>query len=133
VLSVGLSNGKLMQYRKKGFEQKNLLSSKEFEIVRFFDVLGGHKGEIRCLCYEYIKGARYLITGSSDRNIKIWENDPKAKQVVQTLVGHNGSILALKYARSSDTIFSASNDKTLKIWKQEDGREFLFHPCTLRL
>ena len=25
-------------------------------------------------------------------------------------------------------MFSASNDRTLRIWKQEDGREFLFHP-----
>jgi len=66
-----------------------------------------------------------------DRNIKIWENDPKSKQVVQTLVGHNGTVLALKYAKQSDTIFSASNDKTLKIWKQEEGREFLFHPCII--
>jgi WD40 repeat protein len=58
------------------------LSVKEFEIVTFYDVLNGHKGEIRCLCYETIKGAKYLITGSTDRSIKIWENDPKAKSTV---------------------------------------------------
>jgi WD40 repeat protein len=79
VLVVGLSNGKLMQYRKKGFEMKNILTTKDYEIVRFSDVGGGHKGEIRCLCYEMIKGSRYMITGSMDRTIKIWENDPKAK------------------------------------------------------
>ena len=97
-------------------------------MIKFFEVGNGHKGEIRCLCYENIKGTTYLITGSVDRTIKVWENDSKAKNVVQTMVGHNGTILALKYAKLSDTIFSASNDKTLKIWKQEDGREFLYHP-----
>lgn len=40
ILTVGLSNGKIMQYRKKGFDQKNLLSTKDYEIVTFYDVVG---------------------------------------------------------------------------------------------
>jgi len=56
----------------------------------------------------------------------LWENDPKVKSCIQTLFGHNGTVMAIAYG--SDTLFSASNDKTLKIWKQESGREFLYHP-----
>ena len=82
VLTVGLSNGKIVQFRKKGFDPRSLLCTKDYEIVNFNDVQGGHKGDIKCLCYENIKGSTYLITGSTDRNIKIWENDPKAKSVV---------------------------------------------------
>ena len=128
VITIGLSNGKFIQFHKKGYDTKNLLSSKDYEIVKFFDVSGAHKGDISCLCLEQLKGVYYVITGSADRTIKIWENDPKARAVVQTLVGHSGTIVALCYSQASDTLFSASNDRTLRIWKQEDGREFLYHP-----
>jgi WD40 repeat protein len=48
-------------------------------VRKFFDVSGAHKGEIKCLCYETINGSRYILSGSADRTIKVWENDPKAK------------------------------------------------------
>lgn len=87
-----------------------------------------HKGEIRCLLYEKIFEQWYVITGSSDRTIKLWEADPKTKDVVQTIVGHGGTVVALAYSRHNDTLFSSSNDKTIRIWKQEKHRNFFMHP-----
>lgn len=58
-----------------------------------------------------------MITGSSDRTIKLWDSDPKTKDVVQTIVGHGGTVVALCYSRHNDTLFSSSNDKTIRIWK----------------
>jgi len=49
--------------------------------------------------------------------MKIWDTDPKSKEIVQTLTGHNGTILCMAYSKKSDTIFTGSTDKTLKIWK----------------
>jgi len=52
-------------------------------------------------------------------NFKIAYNrdcDPKKKSIVQTLVGHNGTILSVAYS-SNDTLVSSSTDKTFKIWK----------------
>jgi WD40 repeat protein len=51
-----------------------------------------HKGEIKCIIGGKIAGKKYLMTGSVDHTIKIWENDPKAKDVVQTVVGHAGTV-----------------------------------------
>lgn len=40
----------------------------------------------------------YIILGSSDRSIKIWDNSKKKETVVvQTLVGHGGKIYKLKF------------------------------------
>jgi len=53
------------------------------------------KGEIRCLISVRIFNRKYIITGSVDRTIKIWDNEAKGKNfdtVVQTLVGHQGSV-----------------------------------------
>lgn len=95
-------------------------------MLRFSEVKQWHRGEITCLLVEQINGTTYILTGSYDRTIKLWENDYKTKACIQTLVGHNGTIMAMCYG--ADTLFTASNDKTLKIWKQESGREYLFHP-----
>lgn len=76
-----------------------------------------HKGDIRCLIYEKIFDNYYIITGSSDRTIKIWDSDFKTKEIVQTIIGHSGTIMALAYSKMNDSLFSASNDKTIKIWK----------------
>jgi WD40 repeat protein len=40
----------------------------------------------------------YVFTGSVDRTIKVWDTDPKKKAVVQTIVGHNGTVLDIKYS-----------------------------------
>lgn len=41
----------------------------------------------------------------------------KTKSIVQTLSGHNGTVLCLAYSKKSDTLFSGSVDKTVRIWK----------------
>lgn len=48
--------------------------------------------------------------------------------VVQTLVGHLGTVHALAYSFFTETLFSASNDKTVKAWRNEKKREMFFHP-----
>jgi WD40 repeat protein len=69
------------------------------------------------LLNEKIFNQIFVISGSADRTIKLWDIDPKSKDVIQTLNGHTGTILCLNYSKKSDTIFSGSTDKTLRIWK----------------
>lgn len=76
-----------------------------------------HKGEITCILSEKIFNQTFLITGSADRTIKIWDTEPKSKSIAQTITGHTGTITCLAYSIKSDTIFSGSVDKTVKIWK----------------
>jgi WD40 repeat protein len=86
--------------------------------VRRFNTLDSiHKGEIKCLLVENIFNQFFVISGSADRMIKIWDTEPKTKNVVQTLSGHAGTILCLVYSNKSDTLFSGSVDKSIRIWK----------------
>lgn len=75
-----------------------------------------YKGEIRCIAFEYIEGHSFFITGSADRSIKIWESDLKNKGIIQTLAGHGGTVLQLKYCSQIGTIVSCSIDKTIRTW-----------------
>jgi WD40 repeat protein len=58
-----------------------------------------------------------VISGSADRTIKIWDIEPKSKDIVQTLNGHSGTVLTMVYSKKTDTLFSGSTDKTIRIWK----------------
>lgn len=84
---------------------------------KFNHYAGLHKGEVKCVLNEKIFNQIFVISGSADRTIKIWDMDPKSKDIIQTLTGHSGTILCLAYSKKSDTIFSGSTDKTLRIWK----------------
>ncbi len=66
---------------------------------------------------EHIFNQNFVITGSADRTIKIWDTEPKSKGIAQTLTGHMGTITCLAYSKKSDTIFSGSVDKTIRVWK----------------
>lgn len=86
-----------MQFRKKGFDTKHFLQSKDYEVLKPVESKNNHKGEIRCLIVEKLADNYYIFTGSADRSIKLWESDIK-KGCIQTLFGHTGSIMALAFA-----------------------------------
>ena len=57
---------------------------------------------------------QYIITGSSDTTIRIW--DYKTKRQKYILRGHRGAVLGLVVTSDSKYIVSASADNTLRIW-----------------
>ena len=54
-----------------------------------------------------------MISGSQDKNVKIWKADPSWKEY-KTLIGHNDRIRAVCFV--SDLIASGSDDTHIKIW-----------------
>lgn len=49
------------------------------------------------------------------------------KACIQTLTGHNGTIIDLKFGPEK-CLVSCSNDGTIKIWKALEGRQLLLYP-----
>lgn len=73
---------------------------------------------IKCLLYENVRDEQYFfLTGGADRTVKIWETDLKNKGIIQTLAGHAGTILDMKYSPITQVLVTCSSDKTLKIWR----------------
>jgi len=100
----------------------------------------GHSGTVTCLvftqnpklCHQSKTGL--LISGSSDRTIKVW-SPFSLKPLVQTLVGHNGSIAAVADGKDG-TLVSCAVDGSLKIWTLQRGRTLMLNPffeCTFSL
>ncbi|CAG8491104.1 5556_t:CDS:2 [Ambispora leptoticha] len=79
-----------------------------------------HHSTYRCSSFyirmELSPDDRYLISGSSDRGIHIWETDaPERPPIV--LQGHKHEVTSVAWCRSDfDIIASCSDDLTLRVW-----------------
>lgn len=72
-----------------------------------------HEGDV--LCFEWAMDGTSLLSGGKDSDIKIWDvlNDWK---LLETIVGHKSSVLAVAFNKASGLIASAGRDSTIKLW-----------------
>jgi len=59
-----------------------------------------------------------IVTGSRDRTIKVWSL--RTFRLRQTLTGHEGSVLCLKFERSGFMV-SGSSDRKIIVWDLNRG------------
>ena len=86
----------------------------------------GHHFGIDCLC---LNSNRILLSGSSDKTIKIWDIEGRA--IISTLCGHTNIVYALCNVREG-VLVSGSEDKSLIIWSKSPGSATYSHRQTLR-
>ncbi|KAI9821348.1 MAG: hypothetical protein M1826_000719 [Phylliscum demangeonii] len=79
------------------------------------------EGHRECI-YTIQYSGRYLVSGSRDRSIRIWDLDTK-RLVRGPLTGHAGSVLCLQFDadEEEDNIISGSSDAHVIIWKFSTG------------
>ncbi|EPS40302.1 hypothetical protein H072_5890 [Dactylellina haptotyla CBS 200.50] len=79
-----------------------------------------HEGHSECI-YTIQHSAKYLLSGSRDRSIKVW--NIHTRRLVKSLTGHEGSVLCLQFDDSAheDVIFSGSSDTNIIVWKFSTG------------
>ncbi|MEA5420041.1 protein kinase [Spirulina sp. CCNP1310] len=63
--------------------------------------------------------SQYLITGSADRTLKIW--DLNSGDLRHTLEGHGSFINAVEITPDGQFVITGSADRTIKVWRVEDG------------
>lgn len=76
--------------------------------------LTGHQRGVNCV--EYAAGGEkpYLISGSDDRTVRIW--DYQTKHCIQTLSGHTNNVSAALFHPTLPIILTGSEDGTVRIW-----------------
>jgi WD40 repeat protein len=72
----------------------------------------GHCGWVHSVVWSH--DDRGIISGSSDKTIKIW--DANTEELQSTLIGHTNRVTSLKWSRDGSQILSGSYDDTVKIW-----------------
>ncbi|KAF8835253.1 WD40 repeat-like protein, partial [Paxillus ammoniavirescens] len=78
--------------------------------------LEGHKRWVRCVCFH--PDENKLVSGSSDKTLRIWDRKTGAAQV---LSGHSEAVLCVDVSRDGKMIVSDSEDKRVRIWNGESG------------
>jgi len=134
LLFVGSQNGEILSFEiTRRLTRHNLKADK-------ISKGSAHTGTVSCLVYTlnprlcHTPKAGLLISGSSDRTIKIW-SPSSLKPIVQTLVGHNGSIASVQDG-GDGTLVSCAVDGGLRVWTLQRGRTLMLHPffeCTFSL
>jgi len=80
-------------------------------------VLSGHTGRITCLTYS--SDGTLLVSGSSDKTIKLW--DVQTGGVIKTLHGHTDWVCSVSISADDTMIASASWDKRIFLWNIRTG------------
>jgi coatomer subunit beta' len=82
-----------------------------------FSLEGGTNGHERGVnCIDYYPGGDkpYLLSGSDDRTIKVWDYQTKA--CLQTLKGHTHNISSVCFHPRLPLVISACEDGTVRLW-----------------
>lgn len=92
--------------------------------IKFFDpeslhlkyTLSGHFKPILSVAFN--KENKYLVSGSSDQMVKVW--NLQSKKEIKSLVNfHKGMVKAISFNPKSNSFATSGVDKTIKLWKMQ--------------
>ena len=99
-LSVGTSEGDI-----------NILDSKSLKLL---NILKGHFKPV--LTVAFSKDEKYLISGSSDQMVKLWDLNT-SKELKSLINIHLGTINSVVFSPIKNVFATAGEDKLIKLWE----------------
>ncbi|CAG8072834.1 unnamed protein product [Penicillium olsonii] len=87
-----------------------------------YALLVGHTDKVSVVRFYTCpaSGSKFIITGSVDRTLRIWQckgSSTHEYTLVSTLEGHTGSVNAIAITNGTDIIASGAADGTVRIWR----------------
>lgn len=76
--------------------------------------LNGHQRGVNCLDYAQSGEKPYMVSGSDDKTVRVW--DYQTKQCVHVLEGHTANVSCVVFHPSLPIILTGSEDGICKIW-----------------
>ncbi len=111
--------GKILQNQHTNNpEVLNALQIVSFQGIEY-NRLVGHTSSV--LSVSFSPDSKILVTGSGDRNIKLW-NVETGKEI-RTLSGHTDYVNSVNFSPDGKILVTSSRDKTIKLWNIETGKE----------
>ncbi|XP_067851641.1 autophagy-related protein 16-1-like isoform X2 [Heptranchias perlo] len=83
-------------------------------------VFDAHDGEVNAV--QFSPGSRVVVTGGTDRKVKLWEVSSGRCELKGSLTGSNAGITSLEFDSTGAYLLAASNDFASRIWTVDDSR-----------
>jgi WD40 repeat protein len=99
-LAIGLRSGEIKLF--------------DSETLNQLTILNGHFKPV--LSVSFNKDNKYLVSGSSDQMIKVW-NVNTQKEIKSLINEHKGTVKAVSFNPTTNTFATTGEDKLIKIWK----------------
>uniref|UniRef100_A0A4W3HZA8 ATG16 autophagy related 16-like 1 (S. cerevisiae) n=1 Tax=Callorhinchus milii TaxID=7868 RepID=A0A4W3HZA8_CALMI len=79
-----------------------------------------HDGEVNSV--KFSPASRVVVTGGTDRKVKLWEVSLGKCELKGSLTGSNAGITSLEFDSTGAYLLAASNDFASRIWTVDDSR-----------
>lgn len=89
---------------------------------KFFINLYGHK--LPVLCFDVSTDGHLLISGSADKNVKLWGMD--FGDCHKSFFAHNDSVTVVKFVPKTHYFLSGSKDRVVRYWDGDSVKKLLF-------
>lgn len=105
-------------------KRRRSFTVKKHDPWRLYRVVAGHVGWVTAL--ECDPANRFMVSGSVDRTIKLW--DIARGALLLTLTGHIDTVTGIRISRRRPYMVTSSLDKNVKLWDLEANKSVLnFH------
>jgi len=111
---IALNPDKTMASIACGNNEIVLIDLKSQSIIKRFEAHGMSVNSV-----QFSPKGDYLISGSKDAWLKVWEVDNDFRKVYE-VAAHNFAIYAIVFSPDGKLFATASRDKTVKIWNASD-------------
>jgi WD40 repeat protein len=104
----------------------NTFKATAFESGRLLQSVSAHKDVVTCISLTVEVGKSWLVTGSRDCTLMIWEVLPRDLPLgngtpIRTLYGHDDAVTSVSVNLELDVVVSGSNDGTIILHTLREG------------
>ncbi len=86
-------------------------------------VFDAHKSEVNSVAFSpNDQYAQYIVSGSRDKTVKLWDSSNQTLVHVHTFDGHQDSVNSVAFSPDGQYIVSGSSDNTVKLWDIENQK-----------
>jgi len=121
-------------------QNEDLLAVTNKEIIEIWNLtnkskktaLIGHKGDVNALQTIKMMNKIFLLSGSQDNTIKVWN---KQFENIQTLDDHSAAILTFSYNPNLQLVASSDKNNLIKIWSlsfKEEAKKQTAHNSSIK-
>ncbi|XP_066935422.1 F-box and WD repeat domain-containing 11-B-like [Clytia hemisphaerica] len=89
--------------------------------------LTGHTQGVSCVQFDQSR----IVSGSSDKTIRVWDLTSSSQDPVLHLVGHSGTVRCLQLI--GNRLVSGSTDTTIKVWDLSVGSDWNMAGCRVTM